>query len=41
MSKGHQSNIIKDYADRISEAVSLIPCHCHKSGRLRTLVKFS
>ena len=31
---------VKHYAHRISDSLSLIPCHCHKSGRLRTLVKF-
>ena len=38
---GHiQRASVKHYAHQISESVSLIPCHCHKSWGLRTLVKF-
>ena len=39
---GHiQRASVKHYAHLISEPISLIPCHCHTSGRLRTLVKFN
>ena len=36
-SKGHQSNFLPT---RYPSLFSVIPCHCHKSGRLRTLLKF-